>query len=29
VRSHLAKRLPDFDGPLVARRLISVFVADK
>jgi len=29
VRSHLAERLPYFDGPLVARRLISVFVADR
>lgn len=29
VRSHLAGRLPRFDGPLVARRRVSVFVADK
>jgi SAM-dependent methyltransferase len=29
VRSHLAERLTYFDGPLVARRLVSVFVADR
>ncbi len=28
-RGHLADRLPRFDGPLVARRRVSVFVADK
>jgi SAM-dependent methyltransferase len=29
VRSHLVERLPYFDGPLVARRCVSVFVADR
>jgi SAM-dependent methyltransferase len=28
-RGHLADRLPRFDGPLVARRRVSVFVADR
>jgi SAM-dependent methyltransferase len=28
-RGHLADRLPRFDGPLVARRRVSVFIADK
>jgi len=28
-RSDLASRLPRFDGPLVCRRLVSVFVADR
>jgi SAM-dependent methyltransferase len=28
-RGHLADRLPRFDGPLVARRRVSVFMADK
>jgi SAM-dependent methyltransferase len=29
IRGHLAERLPRFEGPLVARRRVSVFVADK
>jgi SAM-dependent methyltransferase len=29
VRGHKASTLPDFDGPLVARRRVTVFVADK
>ena len=29
VRGYKADRLPQFDGPLVARRRVSVFVADK
>jgi SAM-dependent methyltransferase len=29
VRGNLAHRLPRFDGPLVARRRVSVFVADR
>jgi len=28
-RAHLADQLPQFDGPLVARRRVTVFVADK
>jgi SAM-dependent methyltransferase len=28
-RAHLADRLPRFDGPLVARRRVRVFIADK
>ena len=28
-RGHLADRLPRFDGPLVARRRVSVFVAER
>jgi SAM-dependent methyltransferase len=29
IRGHLAERLRRFEGPLVARRRVSVFVADK
>ncbi len=29
IRGHLAEQLLHFDGPLVARRRVSVFVADK
>jgi SAM-dependent methyltransferase len=29
IRGHLADGLPRFDGPLVARRRVSVFVADR
>ena len=29
VRGHKAGMLPPFDGPLVARRRVTVFVADK
>jgi SAM-dependent methyltransferase len=29
VRGHLAEHLPYFEGPLIARRRVSVFVADK
>jgi SAM-dependent methyltransferase len=29
VRTHLAGRLPYFDGPLVATRRVSIFVADR
>ncbi len=28
-RGHLADRLPRFDGPLVARRRVSVFIAER
>lgn len=29
IRGHLAEQLPRFEGPLVARRRVSVFVADR